>query len=188
MANLRIEDEYGIVTENARRREVFADFVERRVAIYMESPAGRSRIAREIDARLKAEIDALVERKTKERLAELERLSGRQGPEVATILALVCAVTGVRLDDLLGPRRQRSLAWPRHFATYMLKQVRSDLSYPAIARVLKRADHTTCLAALQRFELIRDTVPVCDWLADERVQAMLAEFGNADAHRLQEAA
>lgn len=175
MKALKIPDEFGYVTERARQREVFAEFIERRVDDYLSSPGGRARLAREIDSRVKAEVDALVARKTAERVSELERASMTpRGPEVRTILELVAEVTGTSVADILGPRRARNCAWPRHFATYLLHKLRKDLSSPAIARALRRSDHTTCLAALRRFELIRDEPPVDDWLADERVAPLLA--------------
>ena len=68
-----IEDEYGIVTENARRRSVFSKYIERRVEDYLTSPGGRARLAREIESRVKVEVDALIARKAQERVAELER-------------------------------------------------------------------------------------------------------------------
>ena len=169
-----IEDEYGIVTENARRRSVFSKYIERRVEDYLTSPGGRARLAREIESRVKVEVDALIARKAQERVAELERATNvPRGPEIKVILETVSAVTGTSVADILGPRRARNCAWPRHFATYVLREARKDLSLPAIARALNRADHTTCLAALRRFDLIRDTYPVADWLADERTIELL---------------
>ena len=51
-----IEDEYGIVTENARRRSVFSKYIERRVEDYLTSPGGRARLAREIE-RVQAKLE-----------------------------------------------------------------------------------------------------------------------------------
>ena len=46
MANLRIPDEFGIVSENARKRDVFSKFIERRIDDYFASASGQARIAR----------------------------------------------------------------------------------------------------------------------------------------------
>ena len=175
MAKLRIPDEYGIVSERARQREVFGRFLERQIDDILGSASCKARIAREVDARVKREVDALIERKTRERLAELERMEVPRGPAVGDVLAIVAEVTGVGVPDLVGPRRNRRFAWPRFLAVHILLAVRPDLSFPMIGKVLGGRDHTTAMHARTKFLEIMDLAPVCNWLADERVQAILAQ-------------
>ena len=175
MANLRIEDEYGIVTENARRREVFADYIEKRVADYISSPAGQARINREVDAKVKREVDAIIERQARARAAELEGIMVPSGPPIGEVLVLVSDVTGCSVPDLVGPRRTRALAWPRFLAVHILIKVRPDLSLPAIGKALGGRDHTSVMHARDKFHEIKHIEPWPRWLDDPRVVAMLEQ-------------
>ncbi len=170
----KIEDEFGIITENARRREVFAEYIERRVDAYFASPSGQARIAREVDARLKREVDELIARKTRERVAEIERMEMPEGPAIGEVLVLVSDVTGCPVPDLVGPRRARNCAWPRFLAVHLLLVLRPDLSLPAIGRALGNRDHTTVMAARNKFYKICDEAPFTEWLADERIATVLS--------------
>jgi len=172
---LKIEDEYGIITENARKRDAYAHIVQKRVDRYFESPEGRARLHREVDARVKAEVDEIIARRTREQIAEIAKLEELKGPPVGEILVLVSDVTGCPVPDLLGPRRARNCSWPRFLAVHLMLVCRPDLSTPAIGRVLGNRDHTTILAARNKFAEIRDGEPFSRWLADERVVAMLAQ-------------
>lgn len=175
MANLRIPDEFGIVSENARRREVFAEYIERRAEEYIASPAVQDRIKREVTARLKAEVDAIIERKAREQAAEIEGLMQPAGPPIGEVLLLVSDVTGRSVPDLVGPRRTRSLAWPRFLAVHILVKVRPDLSLPAIGKALGKRDHSTVIHARDKFHEIKHIDPFPRWLSDPRVMAMLAD-------------
>jgi chromosomal replication initiator protein len=62
---------------------------------------------------------------------------------------------GVTIEDLRGRKRAREYSWPRQIA--MLRLVdETTLSYPAIARILRRECHTTIIygerAARQRIK------------------------------------
>lgn len=170
---LRIPDEFGIITERARQRDVFAKFIERRIDAYFASASGQARIAREVDARLKREVDELIARKTRERVAEIERMDIPAGPPIADVLELVASVTGCPVPDLVGPRRARNCAWPRFLAVHLLLLLRPDLSLPAIGRALGNRDHTTIMAARNKFYKICDESPFTEWLADERIATVL---------------
>ena len=120
-------------------------------------------------------MDELIARKTRERVAEIESAEAPKGPPIGEVLQLVQEVTGVPMAHLTGPRRSRNLAWPRFLAVHILLAVRPDLSTPAIGKALGGRDHTTILAARNKFYEIMDLDPVRLWLADERIQAMLAQ-------------
>ena len=175
MTALKIPDEFGIVSENARKRDVFSRFIERRIDAYFASASGQARIAREVDARLKREVDELIDRKTRERIAEIEQMQLPKGPAIGEVLSLVSEVTNTPMPDLVGPRRTRSLVWPRYLAIHVLLAVRPDLSLPAIGRAMGNRDHTSILAARRRFYEVCDQDPFPRWLSDPRIAAMMGK-------------
>lgn len=67
-------------------------------------------------------------------------------PIVDRIQRLAAEQLGVSLDDLLGPSRVRPVAFARHVAMYVAR-MRTDASYPMLARAFKRRNHTTVLLA-----------------------------------------
>lgn len=180
---LKIEDEYGIVSENRKRREIFARFVARRVEQVLDTPAFQKRIGRAIDACVNEEVARIIERRREKQMAEFQRvvLDLKRGPEAKEILILVCDVTGASLPELLGPRRARCAAWPRFFAAWLMRQMRPDMSLPSIGLVLGGRDHTTIMHATKTFHKYRDEAPFKDWLADPRVQAFMASATEAEA-------
>ena len=69
---------------------------------------------------------------------------------VRDIIAACASAWGVTADLLLSPRRSGHLAVPRHAAMYLTVRLRPDLTLPAIARLFKRADHTTVIYAFRK--------------------------------------
>lgn len=63
---------------------------------------------------------------------------------MAAIIDAVCAVYLVGKLDLLSHRRTRNLTMPRQVAMYVAR-VYTDLSFPQIARLLGKEDHTTAI-------------------------------------------
>ncbi|KAJ57364.1 chromosomal replication initiation protein [Actibacterium mucosum KCTC 23349] len=57
----------------------------------------------------------------------------------------------VRLSDLIGPKRTRTIARPRQMAMYLAKQLTSR-SLPEIGRRFGGRDHTTVMHAVKRIE------------------------------------
>ena len=175
MTALKIPDEFGVLTENARRRELYKKYIRPEVQHYLTSPSGQAHIAREVSTRVRAEVEAIIAKRTQEQVAELARMESIRGPAVGEILLLVSNVTGCSVPELLGPRRARNCAWPRFLAVHLFLQCRPDLSTPAIGRVLGGRDHTTVIAARNKFATLHEVEPVSRWLVDERVIAMLAK-------------
>ena len=64
----------------------------------------------------------------------------------------------VRLSDLIGPRRLRTVARPRQVAMYLSKTLTSR-SLPDIARRFGGRDHTTILHGIRKIEELRDQDP-----------------------------
>lgn len=172
---LKIQDEFGIVTERRRQRAVFAKQLQAHADRWFSNASTQAQIAREVDKRIKAEVDAIIARKTRERIAELEQMEMPSGPPIGEVLVLVSDVTGAPVPDIVGPRRARNIAWPRFLAVHILLAVRPDLSLPAIGRALGHRDHTSIMHARDKFLTLVDIEPVSRWLADSRVQAMLAK-------------
>lgn len=57
----------------------------------------------------------------------------------------------IRLSDLLGPRRVRTLARPRQVAMYLCKEL-TKRSFPEIGRSFGGRDHTTVMHGIKRIE------------------------------------
>jgi chromosomal replication initiator protein len=62
----------------------------------------------------------------------------------------------LRINDLISPRRARSVARPRQVAMYLAKQL-TPRSYPEIGRRFGGRDHTTVMHAVKRIEELRMT-------------------------------
>lgn len=71
-------------------------------------------------------------------------------PEAEKIIRAAAQASGVTHGDLVGPRRMRSLAVPRHIAMLIAHQRLPHLSTPYLARVFGRRDHSTILHGIKR--------------------------------------
>jgi len=60
------------------------------------------------------------------------------------VLDIVAAYFGLRVDDLKGPRRTKKIAFARHIAMYLARDL-TDMSLPQIGRSLGGRDHSTIL-------------------------------------------
>ncbi len=70
------------------------------------------------------------------------------------VVRFVAANAGLSFDDLTGPSRQRSHAWPRFVAVWAVRQLCPHMSYPSIGRMLGGRDHSTIIDACNRAEMI----------------------------------
>ncbi len=79
---------------------------------------------------------------------------------VASVQETVCKHFSVSLSDLKGPKRQRSIAFPRQVAMYLCRKGLNS-SFPEIGQRFGGKDHTTALAACRKIEkMINDDVDV----------------------------
>ena len=62
----------------------------------------------------------------------------------------------IRLSEMIGPRRVRTIARPRQIAMYLAKQLTSR-SLPEIGRRFGGRDHTTVMHGVRRIEELRAT-------------------------------
>lgn len=62
----------------------------------------------------------------------------------------------IRLSELIGPRRHRSVARPRQIAMYLSKEL-TNKSYPEIGRSFGGRDHTTVMHGIKQITKLKDT-------------------------------
>lgn len=79
---------------------------------------------------------------------------------------------GLTMAELKNHSRQRQYARPRQIAMYAIRNLCPHMSYPVIARVLERKDHTTVMNGVRRIEKL---LPVHDRVSRE-VAVTLAHF------------
>ena len=70
---------------------------------------------------------------------------------VESIQNLVASYFNLNIQELLSPRRSRSLARPRQIAMYLAKQYTTN-SLPDIGRKFSNRDHTTVIHAVKKIE------------------------------------
>ncbi|MCC6463834.1 MAG: chromosomal replication initiator protein DnaA [Planctomycetes bacterium] len=70
------------------------------------------------------------------------------------IIELVCEHYNVRMNDLLSQRRTKNLAFPRHVAMYLSKEL-TQLTLTEIGQFFGGRDHSTVLHAINKIKSIR---------------------------------
>jgi len=70
-------------------------------------------------------------------------------PTIDTIQDRICAYFSVTREELLSRSRAQRLAWPRHVAIYLAREL-TDHSLPVIGREFGGRDHSTVLNACKR--------------------------------------
>ncbi len=68
------------------------------------------------------------------------------------VCGFVAGRHGLTMAELRNDSRRREYARPRQIAMYAIRQLCPHMSYPGIARVLAREDHTTVLHGVRRIE------------------------------------
>jgi hypothetical protein len=72
----------------------------------------------------------------------------------ARFIAECCAALGVSVADVLGRSREAGPEMhARHLLSYLLRE-RHGLSFPRIARVMHRLDHTTSMHSVQKIRVL----------------------------------
>jgi chromosomal replication initiator protein len=88
-------------------------------------------------------------------LADILRASDRK-VTIEEIQRRVADHYSVRLSDLIGPKRLRTIARPRQIAMYLAKQL-TPRSLPEIGRRFGGRDHTTIMHGVRRIEELMTT-------------------------------
>ena len=88
-------------------------------------------------------------------LSDILRSSDRR-VTVEEIQRKVAEHFNIRLSDMLGPKRARTIARPRQIAMYLAKEL-TPRSLPEIGRRFGGRDHTTILYGVRKVEEMRDS-------------------------------
>jgi chromosomal replication initiator protein len=88
-------------------------------------------------------------------LSDILRASDRK-VTIEEIQRRVAEHYNVRLSDLIGPKRVRTIARPRQIAMYLAKQL-TPRSLPEIGRRFGGRDHTTIMHGVRRIEELMTT-------------------------------
>jgi len=78
-------------------------------------------------------------------------ITSNKSINVETIQNIVAAHFNLNIQEMLSPRRSRSLARPRQIAMYLAKQHTTN-SLPDIGRKFSNRDHTTVIHAVKKIE------------------------------------
>ena len=92
---------------------------------------------------------------TQDCLADILRASDRK-VTIEEIQRKVAEHYNVRLSDMIGPKRLRSIARPRQIAMYLAKQL-TPRSLPEIGRRFGGRDHTTIMHGVRKIEELMST-------------------------------
>lgn len=76
-----------------------------------------------------------------------------------TIQAKVCETYGVRIEDMNGKRRTKSIVKPRQIAMYLCRDM-TDMSLPKIGELFGGRDHSTVLHAVDKVTKMMANDPV----------------------------
>ncbi len=82
------------------------------------------------------------------------------------VISTICSYFHIASKDLLGPKRQKGLVLPRHFAMYILSE-EMGMTVEKIGQILGGRDHTTVMHGRDK---VKDLV-----LKDREVQRMFVE-------------
>lgn len=74
------------------------------------------------------------------------------GVTVDKVFDMVEKAYGVTKAEIMSENRKKEIAYARHIATYLIKEL-TDMSYPKIAKLMGRKNHSTCISS---FNLVDD--------------------------------
>lgn len=124
--------------------------------------------------RLKARIDELRASKPIAAGPIFIATTIRGTPQAKDLIRIAALVSGISLDVLMSRSRMRSVAYPRHFAIWLVREIRWDLSLNQLAVEFGGLDHTSVMHALKNVANLRESSPFRDWIADKRIVDTLA--------------
>ena len=97
---------------------------------------------------------------TREVLRDLLRANDRR-VSIEDIQKHVAQHFGLRVGDMLGPRKPRAIVRPRQIAMFLCRQLTSR-SLPEIGNKFGKRDHTTVIHAINKVEELRSSDPSFD--------------------------
>jgi len=107
-------------------------------------------------------------------------------PLVADIIRKASILSGISIEDIRGPSRERYLVEIRSAIVWVARQyctrpsARDRFSYTLIAKALNRLDHTTIINMHQKFQSYAKRNPKFRAFADSLKEAMGNPFDNVD--------
>ena len=127
----------GITEEGVRRREVYARYIERRVATVLKSRLTERQIEAEVAERVRREVRRRVAERAARRIGELRLTLPAEGPQIGDILRAVVRATATAAStaELVAPRPMAALAPARDVAILLVGELRPELLVAQIARV-----------------------------------------------------
>lgn len=65
---------------------------------------------------------------------------------------------GVKKEEIIGEKRMKEIAMARHVSVYLIRQI-TDMSFPNIAKVFGKKNHTTIISSYQTIQKKMETEP-----------------------------
>lgn len=80
-----------------------------------------------------------------------------------TIINVICAYYNISHDDIMSPRRDKNIAYPRMIAMYFFRNI-LDMTLGKISEYFGKKDHTTARSACKKIDIIvrEKELPFCD--------------------------
>lgn len=81
-------------------------------------------------------------------------LMGGEEPVSVTVDKVFTAVKrhyGVTKEEILSENRKKEVAHARHITVYLIRQI-TEMSFPNLAKILHKKNHTTCINSFQQME------------------------------------
>ncbi len=156
----------GPDVSNAKETQISVDCAtgERSISDFISEDAAQRAIAKRTEELVALEIEKIATRRAAERMAEIQLIPRPYLVPVRALFDAVTAATEFSYDELVGPRRSKTVSKARQIVYYLLGQLRPDLSYPAIGKAVGGRDHTTPISGIRKFLEVRDQSPVREWL------------------------
>ncbi len=147
---------------------------ERSISDIISEDVTQAAIAKRTAELVAIEIEKIAKRRAAERMAEIQIAPRPYLVPIRSLFDAVTEATEFSYDELIGPRRSKVLSKARQIVYYLLGQLRPDLSYPAIGRVVGGRDHTTPLCGIRKFLELRGEPPFIGWLQKPSLIALIA--------------
>jgi chromosomal replication initiator protein len=112
-------------------------------------------------------------------LDEMHPKSPRDSPTIAGIQNVVASHYGISVAELVSTNRTTRIAWPRHVAIHLARELTSD-SLPAIGRAFGGRNHATVLHACKRVSERLRTEPDVNSELDDLAAAVRTQRNDRD--------
>jgi chromosomal replication initiation ATPase DnaA len=165
------------ITVDLKSGERTVEKIAQRVAaVAMQDETLKARVVKRTEEILNQAVEGAARRAAEWRMRDITRRVMAEGPSLPDIFKAITEATGKSAQDMVGPRRYRHLSRPRFLTYWLMKTLRSDLSFTAIGKALNR-DHTTIMHGVEKFEEQMLDPPYRDWLAHPAIVALLEKGG-----------